>query len=66
MYVKWKLVSVRLEIVLISAQDWCTVCTECTMGMETILTHPMDLQGDMVQVEACFASFGDSVNLDAR
>jgi hypothetical protein len=37
MYVKWKLVSVRLEIVLVSAQDRCTVCAECTIGMEIIL-----------------------------
>jgi hypothetical protein len=66
MHVKWKLVSVCLEIVLVSAQDWCTVCAECGTGMETILTHPMVLQGDLVQVKACFASFGDSVHLDAR
>jgi hypothetical protein len=28
MYVNWKLVSVRLDIVLVSAQDRCTVCAE--------------------------------------
>jgi hypothetical protein len=26
--VKWKLILVHLEIVLISTQDWCTVCIE--------------------------------------
>jgi hypothetical protein len=31
--VKWKLVLVCLEIVLIYAQDTCTVCAECTMDM---------------------------------
>jgi hypothetical protein len=29
---KWKLVLVSLEIVLMLTQDRCTVCTECTMG----------------------------------
>jgi hypothetical protein len=32
-----ELVSVCLEVVLISAQDRCTVCAECTTGMEIIL-----------------------------
>jgi hypothetical protein len=34
---KWKLVSVHLEIVLVSAQERCTVCAERTIGMEIIL-----------------------------
>jgi hypothetical protein len=66
MYVKLKLVSVHLEIVLVSVQDRCIVCAKYTMGMETILTHPTVLRGDMVQVEAHFTPFGESVNLDAR
>jgi hypothetical protein len=32
-----ELISVCLEIVLISPQDWCTVCAECTTGVEIIL-----------------------------
>ena len=36
MLVKWKLILVHLEIVLISAQDTCTVCAECTIGLKTI------------------------------
>jgi hypothetical protein len=28
--------------------------------------HPMILQGDEAQVEACLSPFGDSGNLDAR
>jgi hypothetical protein len=32
-----ELVSVHLEIVLILAQDRCTVCAECTTGVEIIL-----------------------------
>jgi hypothetical protein len=66
MYVKWKLVSVHLEIVFVSAHDKCTVCTECTIGLEIILGHPMVLLGDVGQVEARFSPFGDSVNLVVR
>ena len=40
MYVEWKLVLVHFEIVLLSAQDRCTVCAECTSGMEIILGTP--------------------------
>jgi hypothetical protein len=36
-WVKWNLVSVRLEIVLLSVQYRCTVCAECTIGSEIIL-----------------------------
>ena len=35
--VKRKLVSVCLEVVLISGQHRYTVCAECTMGLEIIL-----------------------------
>jgi hypothetical protein len=37
---KWKLISVRLEIVLILTQDRCTVCPEHTIGLEIILHTP--------------------------
>ena len=37
---KWKVVSVRLEIVLILTQDRCTVCVERTLGLEIILDTP--------------------------
>ena len=40
MYVEWKLVLVRIEIVLVSAQDRCPVCAECTSGMEIALGTP--------------------------
>jgi hypothetical protein len=36
----WNLVSVRLEIVLVSVQDWCTVCAKHTIGLEIILDTP--------------------------
>ena len=34
---KWKLVSVRVENVLILTQDRCAVCAERTIGSEIIL-----------------------------
>ena len=61
---KWNLVSVRLEIVLVSVQDRCTVCA--TQGSESFRKHPMELLGDEAQVESCFSPFGDSVSISAR
>jgi hypothetical protein len=37
---KWKLVSVCLEIVLILMHNRCTVCAEHTMGSEIVLNAP--------------------------
>ena len=65
-WVKWKLVSVCLEIVLISAQDRCTICAECTTGMEIVLGVPDGTLVVVGQVEARFTLFGDSVNLGTR
>ena len=39
-WLKWKLVFVRLEIVLILTQDRYTVCAEQTIGLEIILEAP--------------------------
>ena len=36
-WVRWSLVSVHLVIVLTSTQDWCTICTKCTIGSEISL-----------------------------
>ena len=63
--VLWKLVSVRLEIVLVSVQDRCTVCDKRTLGLDIVFNAPMVLLGDEAQVEAPFSPFGDSANLDA-
>jgi hypothetical protein len=63
---KWKLVSIRLEIVLISMQGRCMVCVECAISWEFIMAHPMELIGDLGQVEARFGPFGDNVNIGAR
>ena len=40
MWVKWKLVSVYLEIVLVSAQDRCTVCAERAIGSKIVFHAP--------------------------
>jgi hypothetical protein len=37
---KWKLVSVRLETVLVSVQEWCMVCTQYTIALEIVLDAP--------------------------
>jgi hypothetical protein len=66
MYVKWKLVSVHLEIVLVSTHHRCTICAERTIGSAIILTQPMGLLGDVGQVKARFGPFRDSVILGTR
>jgi hypothetical protein len=40
MRLKWKLDSVRLEIVLNLMQDSCMVCAERTIGSEIVLDAP--------------------------
>jgi hypothetical protein len=40
MRLKWKLILVYLEIVLISMRDRCMVCTEHTIGSEIVLDAP--------------------------
>ena len=64
--VLWVLVLVRLEIVLVSVQDRCTVCAKRNIGTYIVFNAPMVLLGDEAQVEAPFNPLGDSVNLDAR
>ena len=59
-------VSVHLEMVLVSVQDRCMVCTKHTIGPEIILDAPMVLLGDEAHVHARFGPFRDSTSLDAR
>jgi hypothetical protein len=66
MWVKWKHASIHLETVLILAPDRWTVCAECSTGMEIFLDNPIDLLGDVGQMEACFGLFEDSINLDTK
>ena len=50
---KWKFVSVRLEIVLILTQDWYTVCVEHIIDSEIVLDAPdRKLLGDLGLVES--------------
>jgi hypothetical protein len=38
---KWKLISVHLEIMLILTQDRCTICAERTIGLEIVMDAPI-------------------------
>jgi hypothetical protein len=51
-WVIWNLGLVRLEILLVSVQDRCTVCAEHTVGLEIILDAFDGTPGDKAQVEA--------------
>jgi hypothetical protein len=66
MWLKWKLILVRLAIVLILMQDGCTVCAECTIGSKIILDAPDGTLGDMGHVESHLSPFRDSVSVDTR
>ena len=62
----WNLILVYLETVFASVPYRCTVCAECIIGSEIGLTQPMELLGDVGQVESSFGPFGDSVSVGAR
>ena len=64
--VKWKLVSVLSEIVLIFTEDRCTVCVEHTIGSEIVFDASMERLGDMGHLDSRFFPFGDIVSVDAR
>jgi hypothetical protein len=51
---------------LISTQDRCMVCAECTTAMEIILGTPNGTPSYVGQVDSCFGLFGESVFLGAR
>ena len=63
---KWNLVSIHLEKVLILTQDSYMVCVERAIGSEIVWTHPMELLGHVGHVESHFFLFGDSVSVGAR
>jgi hypothetical protein len=63
---KWKLILVRLEIVLIMTHNRWTICAEHTMESEIFLTHTMELLGDVGNVESRFGPFRDSVSVCGR
>ena len=55
-----------MKTVLVSVQGRCMVCTICSIGLQIVLDAPLVPLDDEAHVEACFAPFGDSANLDAR
>ena len=65
MRLKWKLLLVHLEIVLILTQDRYEVCVKLTIGLEIFWTHLMELLGDVGHVKSHFGLFGDSVGVGA-
>jgi len=66
MRLKWMLVSIRLETMLVLVHDRCTVYARRTMGSKTVLDTMMVLLCIEAQVDARFGLFGDSAKLDAR
>jgi hypothetical protein len=54
---KWKLGSVRLEMGLVLMHDWCTVCTECTIGSQIVFDAPDGLVSDKGRGDSCFSPF---------
>ena len=65
-WVLLNLVSDRLEIVLVSVEDRCTVGAKRCIGLDIIFNATMVQLGDEAQVEAPFSPFRDSANLDTR
>ena len=63
---KWNLVSVRLEIVLILTQDRCMVCAERTIGSEIVLDAPDGTPRGRGSCAISFGPFGDGVSVDVR
>ena len=64
---KWKLISVLLDIVLILMQDRCMVCVERTNRLrKSFLTHLMELLGDVGHVKSHFGPFADGVSVGTR
>jgi hypothetical protein len=66
MWIVWNLVSVHLEIVLVSVQDRCRVCAKRTIVAEIIFDALDGTPRFEAQVEAHFSPFGDSANLHPR
>jgi hypothetical protein len=63
MCVTWNLISVRLETVLVSVRDRCTVCAK---AQKPFWTHSMVLVGDVGHVESRFGPFENDVTVGVR
>ena len=66
MWILWNLVSVRLEIVLVSVQDRCAIFAKRTIGSEIILDAPDGTPRDVGLVECHFDPFRDIVCVGAK
>ena len=62
----WNLLLVCLEIVLVSVQDRCMICTKRTIRSEILLHAPDVTPRDVGLVECHLFLFGDSVSVGAR
>ena len=63
MWVKWKRVSVQLEIKSNSAQDRCTFAPNVPREWKSFWAHPIVLLANGGQEEARFDPFGDSIRV---
>jgi hypothetical protein len=63
---KWKLILVRSEKVLLLMQDRCTVCAGRTIGSEIILDVSDGTTRGLGHVESCFCLLGDGLSVGAR
>jgi hypothetical protein len=61
----WKLVSIRLKTVLVSAKERCRLAPHVPWVRKSFWAHLIELLCDVGQVIAQLGLFGDSVNLDA-
>jgi hypothetical protein len=66
MRLKWKLVSVYLEIVLNLTQDRLLFASNVPYAYKSFWIHSMVLLGDMGHVKSCFGPLGDDVYVGAR
>jgi hypothetical protein len=62
----WILISVHLEIVLVSCKIGARFVPNILETQKSFWTHPMELLDDEAQVQARFSPFGESAHLDAR
>ena len=62
----WNLVSVHLDLVLVSMQDRCSVSRQTYQSLRIILDETDGTPSDDAQVEARFGRFGDSANPNTR
>ena len=63
--VKWKLISVLSEVVLILMQDRALFASNIPLAQKSFWTHPMELLGDVGHLDSRFFPFGDLVSVDA-